>query len=111
MHIFVHDKLYSLRTFFGFELIRFCNGKLDEKEIDTKNILDLLKKWDGVFGFIFQSEKEEIEDHILAAAHKRFIARKEKNYDAADAMRELIENAGYIVEDTKDKCTVKKKES
>ncbi|MCH9616945.1 MAG: Cysteine--tRNA ligase [Chlamydiia bacterium] len=94
-----------------FDFIRYINGRMDEQDIDTKNIVILLEKWENVFGFIFTKEKEEIETSILEAAEKRFLARKEKDYTLADTMRKLIEAAGYTVEDTKEKCLVRKKEN
>ncbi|MCH9812016.1 cysteine--tRNA ligase [bacterium] len=94
-----------------FDMIRFVNGKMDEEEVNGENVLEILRKWDKVFGFLFAKEEEEIEPSILEAANKRFMARKEKDYALADTMRELIEGAGYVVEDTKDKCLVRRKEN
>jgi cysteinyl-tRNA synthetase len=84
---------------------------MDQKDLDTKNIISVLEQWNRVFAFIFIQEKGQIEDYIIDAANKRFIARGQKDYQTADAMRKLIEKAGYIVEDRKDKCSIKKKES
>ena len=94
-----------------FDMIRFVNGKMDEEAVDGKQVLELLQRWDKVFGFLFAKEREEIEPAILEAANKRFLARKEKDYALADTMRELIEGAGYVVEDTKDSCLVRRKEN
>jgi cysteinyl-tRNA synthetase len=94
-----------------FDFIRFVNGHLDEEAIDTKNIQALLERWEAVFGFIFAGKKEEVDASILEAAEKRFLARQEKDYKLADTMRKLIEAAGYTVEDTKEKCLVRKKEN
>lgn len=93
-----------------FDLVRFVNGRMDSGDIDPQNILELLKSWDRVFEFIFHKEKQETPQEILEAAKKRFEARQQKDWTQADAMRELIEKAGYSVEDTKEKCVVRKKE-
>ncbi len=93
-----------------FDMIRYVNGKIDEKNVNTSQVMEFLHKIDSVLGFIF-SEKESVESYILDAALSRFKARQEKDYLRADAMRQLIENAGYLVEDTKDKCLIKKKEN
>ena len=94
-----------------FDLIRYVNAEMDKADINTTNILDLLRKWETVLAFIFVVNSEQIDDHILEAANKRYKARKEKDYAQADAMRELIEAAGYVVEDRKDNCVVRRKES
>lgn len=111
-HGAVEDDLNMPKAFATlFDMIRFVNGKLDDGAFNTENVTTLLEKWDRIFGFVFAKEKEEIEEHILEAATKRFTARKEKDYALADKMRDLIESAGYQVEDTKEKCVVRKKES
>ena len=108
----IEDDLNSPRAYAAlFDLIRFVNAQMDAEEINAESVLKLLKEFDSVFAFIFNREQEEIAEDVLEAAMKRFTARQEKDYAKADAMRELIEKAGYIVEDTKEKCVVRKKES
>jgi cysteinyl-tRNA synthetase len=108
----IEDDLNSPRAYAAlFDLIRFVNAQMDDGEINSESVLKLLKNFDSVFAFIFNREEEEISEDVLKAAMKRFTARQEKDYAKADAMRELIEKAGYIVEDTKEKCVVRKKES
>ncbi|MCH9621628.1 MAG: Cysteine--tRNA ligase [Chlamydiia bacterium] len=108
----LEDDLNTPKSFAAlFDMVRFVNAQMDEDEIDASGVIELLKKFDKVFGFIFEREKQEIAEEILKAAKARFMARQEKDYTKADAMRELIERAGYIVEDTKEKCVVRRKES
>ena len=94
-----------------FDMIRYVNAKMDEKEINGSSVIELLSTWDKIFAFIFFAQKDEIPEELKHAAEKRFKARQEKNYEKADAMRALIEKAGFFVEDMKDKCVVRKKES
>ncbi len=106
------DDLNTPQTFAVlFDMIRYVNAKMDEKEIDGSSVVGLLKSWDTIFAFIFSAPKDEIPEELKHAAEKRFKARQEKNYEKADAMRALIEKAGFFVEDMKDKCVVRKKES
>ena len=46
--------------------------------------------------------KETIPAEILALSEKRMIAKKEKRYADADALRAKIAELGYKVTDTKD---------
>jgi len=94
-----------------FDMIRHVNAKMDEVEIDGSTLIELLKTWDTIFAFIFFAQNDEIPGELQQAAENRFKARQEKNYEKADALRELIEKAGFVVEDMKDKCVVRKKES
>lgn len=52
-------------------------------------------------------KKGEIPESILRLAKARETARKEKNFPEADRLREEIEKAGYLVEDTPRGFTLK----
>ena len=108
----IEDDLNTPKAFATlFDMIRFVNTQMDEKNVNTSQVLEFLQKADKVFGFIFSEKDEIIENFILDAALARFKARGEKDYVRADLMRDIIEKAGYLVEDTKDKCLIKKKEN
>jgi cysteinyl-tRNA synthetase len=80
-------------------------NKLGKK--DAENILEFLKKADGIFGFVF-SVKEEIPKSIEKLSKEREKARKEKDWKKADEIREKIKKEGYIVEDTNSGIKIKK---
>jgi cysteinyl-tRNA synthetase len=93
-----------------FEMIRSVNYQLDEKGRNCTQVIAFIEKVDSVFGCFLSKESEKIEDYILQAAQDRYKARQEKDFSRADTMRAIIENAGYVVEDTKERCLVRKKE-
>lgn len=88
-----------------FELIRFINTGLDKNIYDIENIekvLELLKQWDRVLGFIFapkQLTETTIPEELLALLDQRQKARREKNYVLADHFRNEIYARGYLIED------------
>ncbi len=60
--------------------------------------LDLIKKM----------TEEKIPEKIKDLAKKRIEAKMNKNWNEADRLRELIKEKGYLVEDTKDDCKIKR---
>jgi cysteinyl-tRNA synthetase len=72
-------------------------------------ILDM----DKVFGFGLDTlkpvEDEEIPPEIMALAEAREEARKDKDWVKADALRNEIEERGFVVSDTKDGIKVQSK--
>lgn len=56
-----------------------------------------------------KKEKIEIPDEIKKLASAREIARQQKNWGEADALRHKIEVSGWIVEDTQNGSSIKKK--
>ena len=77
------------------------NFTLEESRI----ILECLQKIDSVLGIIFFKEEkkvslseQDIEDYIT----KRDNAKKEKNWNEADRIRDLLLEKGIVLEDSKD---------
>lgn len=89
-----------------FDFIHDINTMIDSNSLsksDAMYVMDVLKKIDTVFGFIFFPEvlhlnKEEIE----ALIEERNKARKEKNFAKADAIRDELLQKGIILQDTKE---------
>jgi cysteinyl-tRNA synthetase len=89
-----------------FDFVHDINTMIDTGAIsktDAAHVMDVLKKIDTVFGFIFFPEvvnlnKEEIEA-LIAERNK---ARKEKNFAKADAIRDELLQKGIILQDTKE---------
>ncbi len=87
-----------------FEFIHEINLKLkDLKSDDINNIIDFIKRLNAVLGVIEFEEKEEIlEKEILEKIEIRQKARKEKNFELADRIRDELKEKGIILIDTPD---------
>jgi cysteinyl-tRNA synthetase len=68
-----------------------------------------IKKMDEVFGLdLLKKEKITIPKEIQALAEKREKARKNKEWEKADKLRDEIKKKGYLIEDSKDGIKIKK---
>ena len=77
----------------------------------SKQIADLLLKFDEVLGIkIDQEEKEEfdISNDVKEMIEQRKKAREEKNWKLSDELRDKIKEKGYIIKDTKEGYTIEK---
>lgn len=84
-----------------FEIIKYSNSNFNEKTAKAviQYTYDILVKLSKILGIL--SKKDEIlEDEILELIEKRNIARKEKNYQLADKIRDELKEKGIILEDT-----------
>ncbi len=87
------------------------------RDKNAKGKMETVKEMDKVFGFIFRHyvlhtetghyklsfspvEIYKIPAEINKLKNEREIARKKRNWQKADEIRQQIENKGYIVEDT-----------
>lgn len=85
-----------------FEMIRAINAGIDKHSIsktEAERLLEVLKRIDKVFGFVFH-EENKIPDVVMALAEKRKEAKKNKNFQESDILRQEIKALGYLVEDT-----------
>ena len=89
-----------------FDFVRDINTLIDSNELsirDTHHILDILKKLDTVFGFIYFPENTRInKEEIEALIEERNKERREKNFAKADAIRDALLQKGIIIQDTKE---------
>lgn len=68
-----------------------------------KQLINFFKALNEVFGvWELKPAKMEIPEDILAMAQRRFEAKKNRNFDEADRLREEISQKGYTVRDKKD---------
>ena len=75
----------------------------------SKQVAELLKKFDKVLGIeIDKAKEEEIPEEILKLLELRKEAREKKNWEESDRLREEIKEQGYIVKDSKDGQSVEK---
>lgn len=75
----------------------------------SKQLAELLDKFDTVLGLkISEKKEEEIPEEIIQLVKQREEARKEKNWAESDKLRDLILEKGYIVKDTKNGSEISK---
>ena len=77
----------------------------------SKKIAELLKKFDTVLGIDIDKAKktEELPQYVLDLLEKRNEARKNKNWEESDRLRDEILEKGYIIKDTKNGAELQKK--
>jgi len=95
-----------------FDLVNKGNILISQNKLsptEAKEILNVLKKVDKVFNFIFwQKPKEKIPGEILKLVKERESYRKSGQWQKADELRKKIKELGYWVEDTKEGPKIKK---
>ncbi|MFH0818937.1 MAG: cysteine--tRNA ligase [Patescibacteria group bacterium] len=85
-----------------------------KSNMESSRKLATLLEFDKVLGLELeetyrkaQKDEAEIPDTILELASQREIARNEKNWRAADEIRDELLKKGYIIEDSKNGYTIK----
>ena len=86
-----------------FDLVNYCF----KENVGGKKVIDFLLEIDKIFN-ILKKEKEKIPKEIQTLVKEREKARKEKNYDLSDKIREKIKKKGYYVDDTEKGSVIKK---
>ncbi|MBW2982449.1 cysteine--tRNA ligase [Candidatus Woesearchaeota archaeon] len=74
---------------------------------DAKKIKEMMMKFDSVLG-IMQHEKVKVSDEIKKLVEEREKARKEKDWEKADKIRDELKEKGYVVEDSSAGPRIKK---
>ena len=83
---------------------------LKDGSVSGKTKKKLILKFDEVFGLeLVTVKKLRIPADVTMRAKKRELARQQKDFAAADALRIEIDSLGYVVDDTADGFTVKPK--
>jgi cysteinyl-tRNA synthetase len=84
--------------------------KMMKSELKPEDKWATLLDFDGVLGL--NLAKEEVEEiipkEILELVENRKQARDNKNWTESDNLRKIIENKGYLVEDSKESCKIRK---
>jgi cysteinyl-tRNA synthetase len=94
-----------------FDLIREVNRKIDGggvSETGTRQVLTLLDRLDSVTGLFGGQAAGETPQDILDLVLARQEARRAKDFARADALRDQLAAAGWILEDTPDGPRVKR---
>lgn len=95
-----------------FDLIRELNALYDDQKIgkqDAEIILNLFKKFNSILDVMsFDRADESISDDLKQMLAARNEARKNKEWQKADELRDLLKSRGYVIEDTRSGATLKK---
>ncbi|MBU6414876.1 cysteine--tRNA ligase [Patescibacteria group bacterium] len=93
-----------------FQFMKTANAAMDAGAMPQKEAKTILKNFkiiNSVLGIIPKPQKTNIPQTIQKMAEAREQFRKEKKWHEADAMREEIKKAGYLIEDTPSGVTMK----
>lgn len=96
-----------------FELVRDVNGYLTEKSSKTmiEKCYQLFIELVGVLGLLQKNtEDDKLDDEILKLVEERQEARKNKNFNRADEIRDELKSRGIILEDTPQGIKIHKKQ-
>ncbi|MCD6215949.1 MAG: cysteine--tRNA ligase [Candidatus Aenigmarchaeota archaeon] len=98
----------ALRVLFEFSSLLNKYIESPKSGASLKNALTtFLNLSQNVLGLQFESEKTEIPKDVKKLVEEREKARKEKDWNKADKIRDEIRKKGYIIEDKNDKSIVK----
>ena len=87
-----------------FELVRRGNTLLGEGlgAVGAKALLETLEGFDEVLGVVEEGGPQELTADLLAMIENREAARRRRDWEEADRIRDRLREAGVIVEDTPD---------
>ena len=86
-----------------FDIVKYANSNFDEKtpKFVIQYTYDIMLELSKVLGIL--SKKDEIlEEEILDLIERRTQARKDKDYELADKIRDQLKEKGIILEDTQE---------
>ena len=89
----VFDFVKKINTF-------IMNENISKK--DAEKAIKLMHNFDSVFGILKEGKKDEISKEIEQLIENREKARKNKDYELADKIRNKLKQKGIILKDTKD---------
>jgi len=98
-----------------FEYVRDVNTAMDSGEFRRGNVeaaLDLLQRFDCIADVLRPTQKQEsglADDDVEALIAQRQQAKKARNFPRADEVRKQLQDAGIILEDTKEGTRWKRK--
>ena len=87
-----------------FELVKYANttATAESSKEYLENLLALIVKLTDVLGLIVEKEEELLAEDIEKLIEERQAARKEKNFQRADEIRNELLEKGIILEDTRE---------
>lgn len=85
-----------------YELVRFSNANLSEnnsKEL-LEYTLDTLMDLADVLGILYSRQEDTLDNEVERLIEERIMARKNKDYQRADEIRDRLDEMGIILKDT-----------
>lgn len=86
-----------------FDIVKYVNTEFDENT-DSASLdaaINLVKELSGVLGINVEMKKGFIDSDIENLIEERNNARKSKDFKRADEIRDMLKDAGIILEDTR----------
>jgi len=83
-----------------FELVRFINLNINTQKQNAIYMRDIILKLCGILGLKFNLIKQDLENNTERLIKQREEAKKQKNWELADQIRNELFTAGIILEDT-----------
>ncbi len=86
-----------------FDIVKYCNTTFNETtEASTLSYaISLTKELMNVLGILKETSKDFLDSDIEALIEERNNARKNKDFNRADEIRDMLKDAGIILEDTR----------
>ena len=103
----VAEALAAIHDFVREVNIALADGTL--KADDQHEMLEVVAKFDAVFGVFGEAKQELLDAEIQALVDERHAARRAKNFARSDEIRTQLAEQGIILEDTKDGMRWKRK--
>ncbi len=91
------------------ELVHLANKYLRAGKNSSvlKKMHALYREFADVLGLFSKVKDEKIPENILNLAEERELARKKKDWQKSDELREIIRESGYIIQDSHDGPKIK----
>ncbi len=87
-----------------FEIVKLANTKAvaESSKAFIQGMLDKIRLLSNICGLIVDKKEEMLDGDIEALIEERQAARKEKNFQRADEIRDLLLEKGIVLEDTRE---------
>lgn len=85
-----------------FEMVRDVNRTISEDQLsasDAQQVNSLMQRFDTVLGLL-EADETFNDQQLEALLHERQVARQQRDFARADALRDQIREHGYTIEDT-----------
>ncbi len=85
-----------------FSLINLVNAAIDRGEFgeeDKKLVVEFINDFNAIFA-VLKEDRKELPEEFIKLIKEREEARKRKDYDKADRIREYLLSKGIVLEDT-----------
>lgn len=94
-----------------FDMIREVNSLIAKNKVfsqDAEKLMNLIHSIDSVLGVLPEEKKELLPAEITKKIEEREKARKDKDFESADRIRDELLDLGIMLEDTKDRVRWKR---